>query len=143
MTPEVEVAIAEIKAASEPQGGAYLIVQNLAIGERYIPNTTWIGFLITFQYPDADVYPHFIRGDLKRADGQSFPAGISFLGSVAIALYQDALWLRYLDVALKRAWFTSLCIIIGARRRCTSQSLIWLPMLVATRRCSILPMGGQ
>ncbi len=86
MTPEVEVAIAEIKAAfpgsaievaTEPQGGAYLIVQDLAIGERFIPNSTWIGFLITFQYPAADVYPHFIRGDLKRADGQSFPAGIS------------------------------------------------------------------
>ena len=86
MTPEVEAAIAEIKEAfpgseieviSEPQGGAYVVVQNLAIGERFIPSTTWIGFLITFQYPDADVYPHFIRGDLKRADGQSFPSGIS------------------------------------------------------------------
>jgi hypothetical protein len=86
MTPEVEAAIAEIKEAfpgseieviSEPQGGAYVVVQNLAIGERFIPSTTWVGFLITFQYPDADVYPHFIRGDLKRADGQSFPSGIS------------------------------------------------------------------
>ena len=86
MTPEVEAAIAEIKEAfpgseieviSEPQGGAYVVVQNLAIGARFIPSTTWVGFLITFQYPDADVYPHFIRGDLKRADGQSFPSGIS------------------------------------------------------------------
>ncbi len=86
MTPEIEAAIAEIKQAfpsseieviSEPQGGAYVVVQDLTIGERFIPSTTWIGFLITFQYPDADVYPHFIRGDLKRADGQPFPAGIS------------------------------------------------------------------
>lgn len=86
MTPEVEAAIAEIKEAfsgseiasiSEPQGGAYVAVQNLTIGERFIPSTTWIGFLITFQYPDADVYPHFIRGDLRRADGQPLPAGIT------------------------------------------------------------------
>jgi hypothetical protein len=86
MTPEIEAAIAEIKQAfpsskieviSEPQGGAYVVVQDLTIGERFIPSTTWIGFLITFQYPDADVYPHFVRGDLKRADGQPFPAGIS------------------------------------------------------------------
>ncbi len=86
MTPEIEAAIAEIKQAfpgseieviSEPQGGAYVIVQDLTIRERFIPSTTWIGFLVTFQYPDADVYPHFIRGDLKRADGQPFPAGIS------------------------------------------------------------------
>src|SRR5260370_27163050 len=84
MTPEVEAAIAEIKEAfpgseieaiSEPQGGAYVAVQNLTIGERYIPSTTWIGFLITFQYPDSDVYPHFIRVDLRRADGQPLPAG--------------------------------------------------------------------
>lgn len=86
MTPEVEAAIAEIKEAfpgskieaiSEPQGGAYVAIQNLTIGERFIPSTTWIGFLITFQYPDADVYPHFIRGDLRLADGQPLPAGIT------------------------------------------------------------------
>ncbi len=86
MTPEVEAAITEIKEAfpsleieviSESQGGAYVVVQNLSIGERFIPSATWIGFLITFQYPDADVYPHFIRGDLRRADGQSLPAGIT------------------------------------------------------------------
>jgi hypothetical protein len=86
MIPEVESAIAEIREAfssleietiPEPQGGAYVVVKDLAIGELFIPNTTWIGFLITFQYPDADVYPHFISGELKRANGQPFPAGIT------------------------------------------------------------------
>ena len=86
MLPAVETAIAEIREAfpgseitsiSDPQGGAYVVVQDLSLGELFTPSTSWVGFLITFQYPDADVYPHFIRGDLKRADHTSFPAGIT------------------------------------------------------------------
>ncbi|MBD2166419.1 hypothetical protein H6G04_18650 [Calothrix membranacea FACHB-236] len=78
MTPEIEQAIAEIQIAfpehpigveAESQGGAYVIVNNLLIGEQYLPSTSWVGFLITFQYPHADVYPHFIDGQLRRVDG--------------------------------------------------------------------------
>jgi hypothetical protein len=79
MTPEVEQAIAEIKEAfpnhpvdvePETQGGAYITVHNLQIGEQYVPSTSWIGFQITFQYPHADVYPHFIDAGLRRVDGR-------------------------------------------------------------------------
>lgn len=78
MTPEIEQAIAEIKQAfpehpvdieAEPNGGAYIIVNNMLIGEQYVPSTSWVGFVITFQYPHADVYPHFIDGGLRRVDG--------------------------------------------------------------------------
>ncbi|MDZ8091601.1 MAG: hypothetical protein RMZ42_06635 [Nostoc sp. DedQUE05] len=78
MTPEVKQAIAEIKQAfpehpvdieAESNGGAYIIVNNVLIGEQYIPSTSWVGFVITFQYPHADVYPHFIDGGLRRVDG--------------------------------------------------------------------------
>lgn len=86
MTPEVEQAIAEIKQTfpghpidiePEAQGGAYIIIHNLLIGEKYIPSVSWFGFLIGFQYPHADVYPHFIDGSLQRADGQRLGAGFS------------------------------------------------------------------
>lgn len=86
MTPEVAAAVAEVKQAfpdqsveviPEAQGGAYVIVDDLPIGERFAPSTTWVGFLITFQYPDADVYPFFVRPDLKRADGAQLPGGLS------------------------------------------------------------------
>jgi hypothetical protein len=98
MTPEVEQAIAQIKQAfaghpvdvePEPQGGAYVIVHNLLIGEQYIPTTSWVGFLIGFQYPYADVYPHFIDGSLRRADGQAYGVGfshVSWQGRQAIQL---------------------------------------------------------
>ena len=86
MTPEVEQAIAEIKQTflghpveveAEAQGGAYSIVHNLLIGEQYVPSISWVGFLIGFQYPHADVYPHFLDSSLRRADGQGLGAGFS------------------------------------------------------------------
>lgn len=86
MTPEVEEAILEIKQAFpghqidveiEAQGGAYVVVHDLDIGEQYRPSATWIGFLIDFQYPRSDVYPHFIAANIGRADGHNHGAGFS------------------------------------------------------------------
>jgi hypothetical protein len=87
MTPEIEQAIAEIKVTfdrhtvdvvPEKQGGAYVVVHDHRIGDQYTPDSTWVGFLITFQYPYADVYPHFIDGTVKRADEKAL--GESFSG---------------------------------------------------------------
>jgi len=86
MTPEVEQAISEIRQVfpghtvevqPEPQGGAYIIVHNLLIGEQYVPSTSWIGFLLGFQYPHADVYPFFMDNKVRRADGQAWETGLS------------------------------------------------------------------
>lgn len=86
MTPEVQAGVGEVKRAfpdrcvdvvPEAQGGAYVIVHDLTVGERFAPSVTWVGFLITFQYPDADVYPFFVRPDLQRADGGQLPRGLS------------------------------------------------------------------
>lgn len=86
MTPEVQQAIEEIKltfeghlvdVSPESQGGGYVVVNDMMIGYNYDPQLTWIGFLITFQYPNADVYPHFIDAKVKRTDGRSHGAGFS------------------------------------------------------------------
>lgn len=78
MAPEVEEAIAEIREAfpglrvevqPESQGGAYVVVHDLVFDSRYAPSRSWIGFLIPFQYPDLDVYPHFTDAALARVDG--------------------------------------------------------------------------
>ncbi len=85
MTAEVSLAIEELRAAfpggqvsaeAEAQGGAYVTVTGLDFGASYNPSTTWIGFLIGFQYPRADVYPHFMDPSVKRVDGQAH--GVSF-----------------------------------------------------------------
>ncbi len=90
MTPEVQAAIEEIRqsfpghlvdAQPEPQGGAYVIVHSLDLGERYTPTQGWIGFVVSFQYPRADVYPHFLDGGVRRVDGQ--PHGLGMYGPIA------------------------------------------------------------
>jgi hypothetical protein len=86
MTPEVAQAVEEIRSAfaghtlavdEEPQGGAYVVVSDLPIGASFTPSTSWVGFLITFQYPRADVYPHLIDSSIKRADRAAFGQGLS------------------------------------------------------------------
>jgi hypothetical protein len=82
LAPPVAAAIDEIRAdwpganltvRPDGEGGAYVIVEPLTLKSPPYQTETWIGFRITFQYPYADVYPHFVRHDL-RLDGGTRPA---------------------------------------------------------------------
>jgi hypothetical protein len=86
MTPEVEVAVEEVRqtfpnhrieVTPEAQGGAYVVVYEIELGDCYTPTTTWVGFLIPFPYPHADVYPHFIDPGVRRVDGKPLGPGFS------------------------------------------------------------------
>jgi hypothetical protein len=81
MKVEVSAGIDDLKrqfsAASfavrdDGQGGAYVIIEPVTLGPRFVPPTTWVGFQIPPQYPYADIYPVFIDGNIRRADGNSF-----------------------------------------------------------------------
>lgn len=96
MKPEVERAVAEIRAEysdvtvtvqEDGEGGAYITVEKVDLSDLYQEGTTWVGFRVTFQYPYADTYPHFVRPDLARRDGKALGEGMSagtFLGRPAI-----------------------------------------------------------
>lgn len=98
MTPEITIAVKEVERAfpdttvslrEDEEGGVYVIVEPVDPGPRYAQRGTWIGFHITFQYPYSDVYPHFVRGDLARTDGQALGEGTStatFEGLSAVQL---------------------------------------------------------
>jgi hypothetical protein len=86
LTPEVSAAVEEIRQTfvghhmeieDEAQGGAYVIVHDLEVGEHFKPEKVWLGCLITFQYPIADIYPHFTDPGLTRVDGASLGEGFS------------------------------------------------------------------
>jgi hypothetical protein len=86
MTPEVAAAIDELRShfagktlrvGEDPHGGACVIIEDVELGPTYTQATSWVGFHITYTCPYADVYPHFLRGDLARRDGQPFGEGIS------------------------------------------------------------------
>src|SRR5208283_1950379 len=85
-TPVVLLALDELRRSftgaavdveEDGQGGAYVNVCPIDIGEKYLPRFTWVGFHITFQYPRADVYPHFIGPDVRRVDGAGHSSGVS------------------------------------------------------------------
>ena len=81
MKLEVLNAIEELKRAfplsavlsrEDGNGGAYVIVEEVAIGCRYQPSSTWIGGHLTAFYPYADIYPLFIADNVHRVDGVPF-----------------------------------------------------------------------
>ena len=97
MRQDVTKAIEELKKAfpssnilsrEDGDGGAYVIVEDVAIGCRYRPSSTWIGGHITALYPYADIYPLFIAEHVRRADGVAFEppvtAGAQFIDRPAL-----------------------------------------------------------
>ena len=69
MKPAVEAAIGEIRdglprhevrVKPDSDGGAYIVVAGLDIGDCFAPPESWIGFQIAWMCPEADTYPHFI-----------------------------------------------------------------------------------
>ena len=86
MKQDVANAIEELKRAfpssevcsrEDGSGGAYVIVEDVAIGDRYQLSSTWIGGHITPLYPYADIYPLFIGDNVRRVDGVSFAPPIT------------------------------------------------------------------
>ena len=77
---------------SEPdsEGGAYVIVEDVDIGSRYTPTSTWLGGHVTALYPYADIYPLFMDASVRRVDGVEFvppvTLGHEFAGRPAIQI---------------------------------------------------------
>lgn len=74
MKTDVETAIAQlrcglpghaIRVKEDNDGGAFVVIDDLGIGANFDPSRSWIGFHITFPYPDADVYPHFLDAAVR------------------------------------------------------------------------------
>ena len=86
MTSEIATAVDEIRQAfpncsvnaeEDGQGGCYVTVSGVEIGARYIPQHASFSFHIGFQYPRADVYPHYTDVGIKRVDGGGHGGGVS------------------------------------------------------------------
>lgn len=86
MKKDVANAIEELKrtfsssavcSREDGSGGAYVIVEDVAIGDRYRPSSTWVGGHITALYPYADIYPLFMGDNVGRVDGVDFTAPVT------------------------------------------------------------------
>jgi len=83
---EIRTSFAAHRVDLEPdgQGGAFVRVYDLSLGKAFNPASSWVGFQITFQYPFADVYPHYVRSDLSRIDGQALAPPLHINNSFAL-----------------------------------------------------------
>jgi hypothetical protein len=98
LTPTVNRAIDELRSdfgaealevRADGEGGAYVIISGIELGPPYVQADSWVGFRVTYNYPYADVYPHYVRGDLSRIDGTPLGAGTApttFEGRPAVQL---------------------------------------------------------
>ena len=98
MKPEVQQAVDELRnqfgndaVVVRPQGdgGVIVKIESIDVGDRYTPRRTWLKFVISFQYPYADIYPLFVGPDLVRTDSHPHGQGItssSFEGESALQL---------------------------------------------------------
>jgi hypothetical protein len=99
MKVEVSAAVEQLKqqftestfeVREDGQGGAHVVIETVNIGPKFRPESTWIGFHITAQYPYADIYPVFMGGNVVRADGKPFVVPVTpnqnFQGRPAIQI---------------------------------------------------------
>jgi hypothetical protein len=82
MKPDVALAVGELEASltgsavrgkEDRDGGAYVVVDDVAVGDSFSPRSSWIGFHVVWTYPDSDVYPHFISAGLKYVGSGATP----------------------------------------------------------------------
>ena len=66
-----------VTSREDGSGGAYVIVEDVEIGPKFEPSTTWLGGHITATYPYADIYPLFMGDDIRRVDGLTLEAPVS------------------------------------------------------------------
>ena len=66
-----------VRRREDGKGGAYVILEDVLIGPKYAPASTWLGGHITALYPYADIYPLFIDAGVRRLDGIAFEAPIT------------------------------------------------------------------
>ena len=69
--------VENVEAITDGEDGAYVLVKNLPVGDIYNLPLIWCRFRITYMYPEAQVYPHYINPEIKRKDGLPLGGGIS------------------------------------------------------------------
>jgi hypothetical protein len=68
---------AQFTVREDGQGGAYVVMDPIDLGEKFTPRQSWMGFHIPAQYPYADIYPVFISSNVRRANGRPFEVPIT------------------------------------------------------------------
>ncbi|WP_431798313.1 hypothetical protein SGO26_29370 (plasmid) [Cupriavidus metallidurans] len=78
----------EFHLEADGAGGARIRLGPVGLGDAYAQEATWVGAHIPPLLPYADVYPVFVRGDLRRADEKGLVVPMTqnhtFMGQPAV-----------------------------------------------------------
>jgi len=66
----------QVHLVPDGQGGAWVEICAVELGDTYVQETTFVIFLLPFNLPGADIYPVFVRHDLARHDGAALGEGL-------------------------------------------------------------------
>lgn len=64
------------RVVPDGSGGAWVELVDVAMGDAYEQELTFLIFLLPFNLPGSDIYPMFVRDDLRRLDGQPLGEGM-------------------------------------------------------------------
>ena len=114
-------AIAELQrdfgsVGAEPDGlgGAFVRVDEIDVGERWLPRLIPIEFQIQFSYPYAAIYPYYTVPELQRVDGKVWPTALQQVDwrgrqvvqiSLRSTRWQPAVETAASNLAQVRHWF--------------------------------------
>jgi hypothetical protein len=76
-----------VRAWADGTGGAQVVIDDVPLSPTWASASTWVGFAISHLVPEADTYPHYVRGDLAYADGRPLTtpmAAASFIDVPAV-----------------------------------------------------------
>lgn len=73
---ELERLFGEVEVEPDGEGGAYVTVRELDLGEKWAPQVVPLSFQLPFNYPHAAVYPYYSPQGLARADGGVCPPAL-------------------------------------------------------------------
>lgn len=75
---------AEARVTADGDGGAWIVIDPVDLGDHWTPRETWVGFHLAANYPYADVYPLFISPDCRLSDGRGLPLAVSTGASIPV-----------------------------------------------------------
>lgn len=75
----LRVAYSNVQMSTYPdgQGGLWVEFAEIPLGTTYVQDGTFMVFCLPFNLPGADIYPMFMRPDLRRVDGAALGQGFA------------------------------------------------------------------
>jgi hypothetical protein len=70
-----EVFSGRVRHEPDGEGGAFVVVDGIELGERWSATVAALAFHLAYNYPASSIYPYYLQPDIVPADG-GFPQAL-------------------------------------------------------------------